>query len=175
MGPVEGRTVAAGRLFGGRLAFQNLAMKSLSCLLFVATAACGSKSTATSTAPTSESAQVVLPDVPFDDLDHDQKIEFMKQKVVPAMEPIFKNHDPQEFAEFGCQTCHGAQAAKGHFDMPSTDLPKLDFKDTSKFKKEDLEWMAQQVKPAMAKLLSRPEYTPETPTGFGCQNCHMVE
>jgi hypothetical protein len=156
-------------------AFHDGVMKKLACLLLVVATACGSKSATTTTAPTSEPAKVVLPDVPFDDLDHDQKIEFMKQKVVPVMEPIFKNHAPKEFAEFGCQTCHGAQAAKGHFDMPSAELPKLDFKDMSKFKKEDLEWMAQQVKPTMAKLLSEPEFTPENPTGFGCQNCHMVE
>jgi mono/diheme cytochrome c family protein len=160
-------------LCGRGARFRIGAMKTLVCMLFIGTMACGSKSTTTS--PALEPAKAVLPDVPFADLDHAQKIEFMKQKVLPAMESIFKNHDPQKFGEFGCQTCHGAQAAKGKFDMPSVDLPALDFEDLSKFKQEDLEWMAQRVKPAMAKLLSRPELVPENLTGFGCQNCHIIE
>lgn len=147
-------------------------MKYLVCLLLIA--ACGPKS-APATTTTGEAATPALPDVPFDELEHDQKIVFMKQKVMPAMEPIFKNHDAQEFADFGCKTCHGAQAEQGHFDMPSTDLPKLNFKDMSEFKPADIEWMSKEVKPTMAKLLSRPEYTPENPTGFGCQNCHTTE
>jgi mono/diheme cytochrome c family protein len=94
---------------------------------------------------------------------------------VPAMEPIFKKHDAQEFAEFGCQTCHGKQAAQGHFDMPNPDLPKLNFNDMSQFKPEDIEWMKTEVKPAMAKLLEEEEFTPENPKGFGCQDCHVTE
>ena len=141
--------------------------------LILCLAACGSKSSPT-TSPTQQ-ATVTLPDLPFDELDHDQKAEFMKQKVLPAMEPVFKNHDPEEFAEFTCKTCHGAQAAQGHFDMPNTELPKLNFNDMSKWKPEDLEWMQNEVKPTMAKLLSRPEFTPENPTGFGCQSCHTTE
>lgn len=149
-------------------------MKILACLVLLA--ACGSKSSApTTTTAKQEPAQVVLPDVPFEKLEHEQRIEFMKQKVMPVMEPIFKNHDPKEYAEFGCVTCHGKQALEGHFDMPSTDTPKLNFKDMSKWKPEDLEWMSKEVKPAMAKLLSVAEYTPENPTGFGCQGCHTTE
>lgn len=148
-------------------------MKFLAPILFVAAAACGGKSSS-STTP-AEPAAVALPDKPFDELDHDQKIEFMKQKVMPAMAPVFKNHDAEEFAEFGCKTCHGPQAEQGHFDMPSTELPKLNFNDMSQWKKEDLDWMGNEVKPTMAKLLSRPEYSEENPTGFGCPACHVVE
>jgi hypothetical protein len=138
--------------------------------------ACGSKSTVpTTTTSKGEPAQVVLPDVPFDKLEHEQRIEFMKQKVMPVMEPIFKNHEPKEYAEFGCVTCHGKQALEGHFDMPSTDIPKLDFRDMSKWKPADLAWMNNEVKPAMAKLLSEAESSPEIPTGFGCHNCHTTE
>ncbi len=118
---------------------------------------------------------MVLPDVPFDKLDHDQQIEFMKVKVVPTMAPIFKSHDATKYADFGCKTCHGAGAEKGEFEMPNEGLPVLDFKDMSKFKKEDLEWMGNEVKPTMAKLLGEAEYTPETPDGFGCGGCHSVK
>jgi hypothetical protein len=155
-------------------------MRTLVTLAFLVTAACGSKSS-TQTTPTgggdpgSGSAAMVLPDVPFDKLDHDQQIEFMKVKVLPAMAPIFKGHDATKYAEFGCKTCHGPGAEKGEFEMPNASLPVLDFKDMSKFKKEDLEWMGTQVKPTMAKLLGEVEYTPETPDGFGCGHCHTVK
>ncbi|NVB84381.1 MAG: hypothetical protein HOV81_38760 [Kofleriaceae bacterium] len=143
-------------------------------------AACGSKAAPTTTTPptgeTGGSAAVAtLPDVPFEQLDQDQRVEFMKQKVMPAMKPIFQNHDATKYAEFSCKTCHGEQAAQGHFDMPNADLPKLNFGDMSKYKKEDLEWMGKEVKPAMAKLLSLPEFTPENPKGFGCLHCHTQE
>ena len=75
-------------------------------------AACGGKAapatTTTSTPPPSEEKQVTLPEgVAFEQLDQDQRVEFMKQKVVPAMKPIFQNHDAKKFADFGCKTCHG--------------------------------------------------------------------
>ncbi len=155
------------------------AMKLLAVLAsLVVAAACGSKTPATTTTGGGGdlgSASPVLPDVPFEKLDHDQQIQFMKEKVVPAMAPIFKDHDAKEFAEFGCKTCHGDGAEKGEFDMPNPNLPKLNFADMSKYKKEDLEWMGGQVKPTMAKLLQESEYTPENPTGFGCLNCHTAE
>jgi len=136
-------------------------------------AACGSKSPATTTTHGGgEAATVVLPDVPFDKLDHDQRIAFMKQKVVPAMKTIFQNHDPKDFEKFGCQTCHGAQAKDGHFDMPNPDLPKLNFADMAKFKKDDLDWMKNEVWPTMGNLLQEKLYSEENPKGFSCLNCH---
>lgn len=164
------RSVAAILLLGRARRTKLAAMRHL--VLILCLAACGSKSTPATSPQTTATA---LPDVPFDELDHDQRAEFMKQKVMPAMESIFKNHDGEEFAEFGCKTCHGKQAEQGHFDMPSPDLPKLNQNDMSKFKPEDIEWMSKEVKPAMAKLLGRPEYSEENPKGFGCAGCHIVE
>jgi hypothetical protein len=145
-------------------------------------AACGSSPQPTTTpTPPKEgqgdgaSATVVLPDVPFADLDHDQRIAFMKQKVMPAMKPIFQNHDAKDFASFSCKTCHGEQAKDGHFDMPNPKLPKLDFNDLSEFKKEDLEWMGKEVMPTMGKILNLPLHSKDNPKGFGCLNCHTLK
>ena len=147
--------------------------------LFVLLAACGSKSPSPTTTPDKGAAEptatAVLPDVPFDSLDHEQKIAFMKQKVMPAMEPLFKGHDATKYAEFGCKTCHGEGAEAGHFDMPNAKLPVLDFDDMSTFKKEDIEWMGKEIKPAMAALLKLPEMTKENPKGFGCLGCHTMK
>ena len=144
--------------------------------LFVAfVAACGGKSstTTTTTPPPPAPVAKALPDVPFDQLDQDQRAQFMKEKVVPAMKPVFQSHDPKAYADFGCKTCHGKEAAKGHYDMPNPDLPKIGKStDWSKFKKEDIDWMKNDVKPTMAKILQQPEWSPENPKGFGCLECH---
>jgi len=137
-------------------------------------AACGGASTPAPTTTPAEGATAALPNVPFEKLDHDQQIQFMKEKVVPAMKPLFQKHDAAKYAEFGCKTCHGEGAEKGEFEMPFAGLPKLDFADMSKFDKDDLEWMGTVIKPEMAALLGESEYTPENPTGFGCLHCHTA-
>lgn len=116
-----------------------------------------------------------LPDVPFEQLDHDQRVEFMKVKVVPTMEPLFKQHDPEEFSEFGCKTCHGPGVDKGEYAMPNELLPKLNFSDMSKFKQSDIDWMTKVVKPTMAKLLQEAEQSQDHPQGFGCLHCHTPD
>jgi hypothetical protein len=138
-------------------------------------AACGSKAPTPNAPGGGGDANVVLPDVPFDKLEHDQRIAFMKQKVVPTMKPIFQNHDAKKFAEFGCKTCHGEQAKEGHFDMPNPKLSKLNFADMSKFKKEDIDWMHNEVWPTMGKLVQQELYSKDNPKGFGCFECHTEE
>lgn len=159
-------------------------MKTFALIAALLVAACGSKSSSTTTTPTGGhdhdhamggGTPGPLPDVPFDSLDHEQRIQFMKEKVVPTMEPLFKNHDPKKYAEFGCKTCHGDGAAQGKFDMPNDKLPKLFGPSMDKFKKEDVEWMGKEIKPTMAKLLQQPEFSQENPKGFGCLECHTAE
>src|SRR5262245_3268483 len=82
-------------------------------ILGVCAVACGSKPPEANEPKPAEAATVVLPDVPFDKLDHEQKIAFMKQNVMPAMKPVFQNHDPKKFAEFRCTVCHGDGAKEG--------------------------------------------------------------
>src|SRR5262245_58739112 len=137
-------------------------MRFLVTVLLIA-AACGGKQSTTTTpkegeAKEAEAAAVVLPDVPSDKLEHEQRIAFMKQKVEPAMRPVYQHHAPKDFAQFGWSSCHGEQAKEGHFDMPNPKLPKLNFTDMSKFKKEDIEWMKAQVMPTMGKILQLPLY-----------------
>ncbi len=129
--------------------------------LLVVLAACGAAPTTTTSS-----------DVAFDKLDHDHKVEFMKQRVVPAMKPLFQAHDAAKFGDFDCKTCHGKQAADGKFDMPNPDLPKLDFGNMGTFKPADIAWMKNDIMPTMAKLLQLPPHSPDNPNGFGCLGCH---
>jgi len=138
-------------------------------------AGCGAKSPGPAAPTQAEpTASVALPDLPFDKLDHDQRIEFMKQKVMPAMKPLFEKHDAAKYAEFGCTTCHGQQAKQGHFDMPNPGLPKLDPANMGKFKAEDIEWMKTDIMPTMAKLLQMEPWSPDNQKGFGCAGCHTL-
>ncbi len=112
----------------------------------------------------------------FDKLTHDEKVKLMKTKVMPAMKAAFQKFDPKEFAKFTCKTCHGKDPQKTKYEMPTEDLPVLDF-DKIKAGKVDpkvLEFMSKTVKPEMAKILGEPEMT-ETQKGFGCLNCHTAK
>jgi hypothetical protein len=146
-------------------------MKLFAVAVVLAAAACGPKPSTTTT-PGSGEATVALPDVPFDKLDHEQRIEFMKQKVVPTMKPLFVKHDAKEFADFGCPTCHGEPAKEGTFEMPNPALPKLDFTKLDTLKKEDVDWMKNEVLPTMAKLIGEPVANEANPDGFNCFECH---
>jgi hypothetical protein len=140
-------------------------MRASICILTFAVAGCPAPTTPTAQAPTPAASTT------FEHLDLDHRIEFMKTVVLPKMKPIFQTHDAKKFSSFGCQTCHGAGANSGDYEMPNTDLPKLDFSDLGHFQQVDLDWMQNEVKPTMASLLGQPEST-RTRKGFGCLSCH---
>jgi hypothetical protein len=105
-------------------------------------------------------AHAVLPDVPFALLDHDQRVQFMKERVVPAMKPIFIAHD-RRFSDFGCKTCHADDRT---YAMPNGDLPELAITDLGRHEARDVEWMKTQVLPTMKSLLGS--------QGLTCLHCH---
>ncbi len=144
-------------------------LTNLVLMLSVALVACGGNKAATV-----KEASTALP-AKFDEMNHDQRIEFMKNTVTPAMAPLFQKHDPEKYKDFGCKTCHGAAAADGQFTMPNETIAVLDFGDMSKWKPADLEWMGKEIKPAMAKLMGEEEYTEANPKGFGCLECHTMK
>jgi len=141
-------------------------MQVVSFLLFAALFACGPRSAATTPSAQERS---------FDELNHDERIEFMLTSVVPAMQPIFVEQDAKRYQTFGCETCHGKAAADGQFHMPSDALPKLGGDLTKKFSRAKLDWMLTEVKPTMARLLKQKEWSPQDPYGFDCYSCHAHE
>ncbi len=115
-------------------------------------------------------------DSPFDKLTSEEKADFMKKKVVPAMKEEFQKFDAKQFANFGCKTCHGKDPKATKFKMPNPELPKLDFAalEAGKQKPKMAEFMGKVVKPMMAKILGEKEFDPKDPKagGFGCLECH---
>lgn len=112
--------------------------------------------------------------VDFEKLSHDDKVKFMKTKVMPVMKPAFQKFDAKEFASFTCKTCHGKDPQKSKHEMPTPDLPKLDWDAIKKGEeKEWVDFMENTVEPEMARILGKPQMTKDQPNGFGCLDCHM--
>jgi hypothetical protein len=133
-------------------------------LLLVVIVGCAHPPTSGPSQPEPLVATAALPDVPFRQLDLAQRAQFMEQRVLPAMKPLFQRHDAAKFADFGCVTCHGDGVAQKTFEMPNKKLPVLDLADTSKLEPRDLEFMKSVVKPTISKLLDEPD--------LGCLDCH---
>ncbi len=116
-------------------------------------------------------------DSEFDKLSFDDRVKFMKEKVVPAMKAAFQKHDPEEFAEFNCKTCHGKDGKDRKFKMPNPGLPELDFAalEVGEQEPEIAKFMSDVVNPEMTKLLGAQPYSDQTPDGFGCLACHVAK
>jgi hypothetical protein len=111
----------------------------------------------------------------FDKLDHKAQAEYMKQHVIEDMKKEFQAFDAKKFKDFDCKTCHGKNAKERHFEMPTPDIPKLDFVALRAGKQEPktAEFMGKVVEPKMAAIMHEPVYDPKTNTGFGCLECHL--
>ena len=98
----------------------------------------------------------------------------MAEVVVPAMQPIFEERDATRYADFGCATCHGANAHDVAFHMPNGIHPLTHADITATFQSTEpsATWMTQRVWPEMARLIGEPQFNPETGEGFSCMNCH---
>jgi hypothetical protein len=133
---------------------------------------------------TSSEAPRVAPEpgldgIAWQDMNRDQRIAYMKTRVVPAMGPLLRGFDPKQFSKVTCVTCHGEGAKKNEFQMPTDALPKLSpaggFAKHMKSEPEMTKFMMDKVVPQMAALLGEQPYDPATQKGFGCFNCHMPE
>lgn len=130
--------------------------------------------------PTSGAEQAEERSVAWSEMTHEQKAEYMATVVVPRMRPLFQAFDAEEFAEFGCATCHGENAREVGFEMPNGLHPLDPAQLPAMFQSDDPEvqrvaqFMGGQVVPTMAELLGQPPYDPETHQGFGCLGCHAT-
>ncbi len=143
------------------------------------TTAATTTATSTSTAAPTSSAPPTAGAINWDGMSHQQKLDYMKNTVLPKMKAEFQAADPVRFAKFNCATCHGAAAKDGTFKMPAADIPKLD--PTNSFAKHQaktpdlLKFMMDKVEPDMAGLLGEKPFDMKTMQGFGCFNCHTKQ
>lgn len=131
-------------------------------------------SAAASAAP---SASVAAAPTAWKDMNHAQRMDYMKKTVFPKMKDEFAAYDAKRFGEMNCKTCHGDGAADGSFTMPNAKLPPVpakpeDFKKMMAKKPEISKFMMEKVVPDMAQLLGEQPYDVKTQQGFGCHDCH---
>ena len=145
------------------------------------TTASASASTAPSTdASTSTTTTTTATTAPaWKDMNHEQKLGFMKTVFMPKMKAEFVAFDAKMFEKMNCMTCHGDGAKDGTFKMPNAQLPKL--KVDAGFKTEMAKhpaitkFMMEKVSGDAASTLGLAPYDPKTHEGFGCFGCHTPE
>lgn len=117
--------------------------------------------------------------VAWKDMNKDQRIEHMKNVVLPKMKESFAAFDAKEFGAMNCATCHGEGAKEGSFKMPNPKLPKLSmaggFKKHMDKEPAATKFMMEKVVPDMAGLLDTQPFDPKTNQGFACGNCHTID
>ena len=111
-------------------------------------------------------------------MSHGQRLELMKNVVMPKMGAAFQSFDAKKYADFKCTVCHGERIKQKNFDMPNPDLPHLHYTDGFKKhmtdKPEITKFMMDKVEPQMASALGMQPYDAKTQKGFGCGGCHVV-
>lgn len=124
-----------------------------------------------------ETTATAAADVPWADMNQEQRFAFMQGTVMPEMQAMFQEHDAERFADFGCATCHGDNARDVGFEMPNGVAPLDPSQVGAMFASEQpmAQFMTQRVWPRMAELLDEAPYDPETHEGFSCFNCHGTE
>ncbi len=126
----------------------------------------------------SQPVQISGPPKPWAEMTGHERGQYMGDKVLPVMVDLFTAYDPNEFADFGCETCHGADAQSRAFDMPSPHLPLLYPTGTPEQHRMVQEhpnmvrFMFSKVVPTMQTLLGIEGYSEATHTGFSCYYCH---
>ena len=106
-------------------------------------------------------------------LDHDQRKQYMACLVLPEMTDLFQEFDDGLYADFSCETCHGADREDVDYEMPNGVAP-LAISDFPFSQHEDErlraygEFMEDEVYPTMAEFLG----LQPTPAQFSCYDCH---
>ena len=113
----------------------------------------------------------------WEKMSFDERKNYMKNVVMPAMYEEFNKFDSTRFSAMNCRTCHGSGVKAGDFKMPNSRIAKLtmNFEEMAHDNPNYMQFMGKVVKPKMAALLGLKPYTHDNPTGFGCQSCHMFE
>lgn len=116
------------------------------------------------------------PPTPFDRMSHDEQVYWMVSNVLPIAAEDFRSYDPERFATFTCEGCHGDDARAVNYEMPSARLPRLPARGTPDWARMEqgraYRFMNDVVTPTMATLLGEELWSPQHTDGFDCFDCH---
>jgi hypothetical protein len=126
--------------------------------------------------PPSGGPDLGAPRVAWKDKTHEERQAYMAAHVEPLMRHLFQEHDKKEYANFGCETCHGKDMDLVDFRMPNPGLYALPEKDPVEEAKsvdeETAAFMVDKVVPTMTRLLSK---TTASGKPVSCFTCHPSE
>ncbi len=111
------------------------------------------------------------PEKPWSEMNHEEKEMDMIARFLPIMTEVFQEHDAEEFGNFGCESCHGADMRERNFEMPSAHLPPVALPGTPAYREmashepEMMRFMEEGVTPTMQTMLGMG-------ATFTCNGCH---
>jgi hypothetical protein len=111
------------------------------------------------------------PERPWSEMGHEDREMDMIGRFLPITSEMFREHDADEYASFGCETCHGPDMQERHFHMPSAHLPPVPPAGTPAYQQmaaahpEETRFMEEHVTPAMQTMLGMG-------ATFTCNGCH---
>lgn len=134
------------------------------------------ETTAVETQSGGEETAAADAEVPWSDMDRAQRLAYMRETVMPEMAAMFREFDPERYADFGCASCHGENMQEVDFQMPNGLAPLPPDQIGAMFQSDQpmAVFMTQRVWPKMVELLGAQPYDPETHQGFGCFGCHAI-
>jgi hypothetical protein len=113
------------------------------------------------------------PEVPWSTMSHADREMDMVGRFLPIMAEVFREHDSEEFAHFGCESCHGDDMRERNFAMPSPHLPPVPLAGTPGYAQmqasegEMVRFMEEGVNPPMQTMLGMG-------ATFTCNGCHPL-
>lgn len=111
------------------------------------------------------------PAAPWSEMSHEDREMDMIGRFHPIFGEMFREHDAEEFGDFGCETCHGDDMRERNFEMPNPGLPRIAAAGSPRYAvleesyPEMMRFMSEDVTPAMQTMLG------EGAT-FTCNGCH---
>lgn len=117
-----------------------------------------------------EALGLTPPETPWAEMSAEEREMYMVGKVQPIMEEVFREFDPERYAEMECETCHGSDMRELEFRMPSQRMYRIPREGTPAYRSmlenfgPTVEFMADEVTPKMAAIMGQPD--------LDCSSCH---
>ena len=112
------------------------------------------------------------------DMDASERRAYMDEVVFPTMRDLFIEHDPDRYAGFSCQSCHGQDPEASGHAMPAFlgALPLEGTLEAAEARNPEMTaFMTGEVFPVFVELLGETKFAHDTnEDGYRCTGCHLV-
>lgn len=113
------------------------------------------------------------PEQPWSEMSYADREMDMVGRFLPIFAEVFQEYDPERYATFSCESCHGNDMRERQFVVPTADLPPVPLPNTPAYQQmaaehpEDMRFMEEIVTPTMQTMLGMG-------ATFTCNGCHPV-